>query len=57
MEQAKTTSGNLTTVQIDKQYVPLIKELARRDKRTMRQYLEVLVLERAHQAGILPANK
>lgn len=43
----------LATVQIGKEYIPILKALAKADGRSMRKYVEVYIVRQAKLAGIL----
>lgn len=47
----------LATVQIGKEYIPILKSLAKSDGRSMRKYLEIFIVQRGSAAGLLNKKK
>lgn len=43
----------LATVQIGKEYIPILKKLAKSDGRSMRKYIETYIVQQAVARGIL----
>lgn len=43
----------LATVQLGAEYIPILKQLAKSDGRSMRKYIEVFIVQRAKAAGLL----
>ncbi len=43
----------LATVQIGKEYIPILKKLAKADGRSMRKYVEMFIVQRAAAQGII----
>lgn len=47
----------LSTVQIGKEYIPLLKQLAKEDGRSMRKYIEIYIVKRAEAKGLITKKK
>lgn len=47
----------VASLQVGKEYIPILKQLAKADGRSMRKYIEVFIVRQAKASGLLTKSE